>query len=101
MRHRTMLGAVLVAAISACKPDLPARLEPGQVVTLRGEIVAGVECPMLLAASGRRFSLAGNLGRFQPGDRVCVQGTIAGFSICMAGEATISMNAIAPEDSCR
>ena len=101
MRHRLVVSAVLVAAVVGCKGSLPAKLEPGTTVSVRGEIAAGVECPILIAMPDRRFSLSGDLGRFKAGDRVCVRGTIASMSMCMAGEATIAITAIAPEDSCR
>lgn len=101
MRRLFVLSVVLVAAVAGCKEDLPATLDPGQTVTLRGEIAAGAECPMLVVKPERRFSLAGELGHFKVGDRVCVHGTIAQMSMCMAGEATITIASIAPEDSCR
>lgn len=101
MRRLVMIGIVLAAAVMACKENLPTKLEPGQTFTVRGEIGAGAECPMLLVKPERRFSLSGDLGRFKAGDRVCVHGTVAQMSICMAGEATIDITTIAPEDSCR
>jgi hypothetical protein len=101
MRNAKPLLLLLVAGIAGgCREDLPTKLGPGQAVSLSGEIAAGVECPMLVAAAGRRFSLAGDLGRFKPGDRVCVKGKVAEMSFCMAGEATIAVEAIGPEDSC-
>lgn len=102
MRHFLPLGLALAAAFSGgCRENLPATLSPGQVVTIRGEIAAGVECPMLVASGGRRFSLSGDLGQFKPGDRVCVKGTVAQASFCMAGEATVEIGTIGPEDACR
>lgn len=101
MRRLAIVGVVLAAAVAGCKENLPAKLEPGQTVTVRGEIGTGVECPMLVVKPQRRFSLSGDLGRFGVGDRVCVHGTVAQMSTCMAGEATIAIAAIAPEDSCR
>lgn len=101
MRWLVIVGVVLAGGVAGCKQNLPAKVEPGQTVTVRGEIAAGAECPMLVARVDRRFSLSGDLGRFKAGDRVCVHGTIAQMSICMAGEATISILSIAPEDSCR
>lgn len=91
---------VLLVTIVGCRAELPVTLKPGQEVRTRGEIASGTECPMLVVGPGRRFSLAGELGRFRVGDRVCVHGTIAEMSMCMAGEATIAVAAIAPEDSC-
>ena len=101
-RGRLAVGVALVATMAACKQeDVQVSSKPGQRVTLRGELATGVECPMLVVSSDHRFSLSGDLGRFKAGDRVCVHGTIAAMSICMAGEATIAVTAIAPEDSCK
>ncbi|HKQ57081.1 MAG TPA: DUF5818 domain-containing protein [Candidatus Eisenbacteria bacterium] len=100
MRHHVLLWVFLMAVVG-CKDDLPPKLEPGQTVTLKGEIASGAECPMLIVTGGRRFSLGGDLGRFRPGDRVCVHGTVAAMSICMEGEGNIALQSIAPEDSCR
>ena len=101
MRRLITVGATLVAAVVGCREDLPVKLEPGQTVAVRGEIIAGAECPILVVKPERRLSLSGDLGRFKVGDRVCVHGTVAQMSMCMAGEATIAVAAIAPEDSCR
>jgi hypothetical protein len=62
--------------------------------------MAGVECPMIEVEGGRRFALGGSLGQFKAGDRVCLKGTVAAMSICMAGEATVSITAIGPENDC-
>lgn len=101
MSRQLVLAAVLVAALGSCKGTTPAKFAPGQAVMLEGEVGAGVECPILVLAGDRRVSLAGGLGRFVPGDRVCVRGTVAEMSMCMAGEATIEVLSIAPADSCR
>jgi Protein of unknown function (DUF5818) len=101
MRYLVIVVVALIAALAGCRENLPAKLEPGATVAVRGEITAGPECPMLVVEPERRFSLSGDLGRFKIGDRVCIHGTVAEMSICMAGEATINVTAIAPEDSCR
>jgi len=67
---------------------------------VQGEIESGAECPML-ATKDRRFSLAGDLGKFVAGDRVCVRGRVAENSFCMSGEATIAITTIAAENDCR
>ena len=100
MRRLVFAVVGLAGLVAACKQDLPARLGPGQDVTMRGAIGIGTECPMLVVGTERTFSLTGDLGRFKPGDRVCVHGTVAAMSVCMAGEATIAVLSIAPEDSC-
>jgi hypothetical protein len=46
-------------------------------------------------------ALAGSLGSFKTGDRVCVRGKIAGASICMAGDATLTIESIDTESTCR
>jgi len=99
MRRLACAGIVLAALAMGCK-DQRMQLAPGRTITVRGELAAGVECPMLVARDGRRYSVGGDLGRFKIGDRVCVKGTIAEVSFCMAGEATITIEAIGPEDSC-
>lgn len=45
----------------------------------------GVECPALRGEDGRLYTLAGDTGRFGPGDRVTVRGPIAEMSFCMQG----------------
>ena len=100
MRRLVIVGVVLVAAVVGCKENLPSKLDPNQTVTMRGELGAGTECPMLIVKPARRFSLSGDLGRFKAGDHVCVHGTVAQMSFCMEGEATIAIVSIAPQDSC-
>ncbi len=96
----TLIAAATLALLAGCRDDVPTKFEPGQTVTVRGTVAAGTECPQLVMTGDRRVSLAGSLGRFGVGDRVCVRGTVAGMSICMAGEATLEVNAIAHADSC-
>ena len=100
--HRAIVVLVSAVALMSCRPEGSdsAALEPGKVVAMRGTLGAGTECPTLTVEGGRMFSLAGDLGRFQAGDQVCVRGTIAEMSICMAGEATISVTSVAAADSC-
>jgi hypothetical protein len=98
-----MIGFLAIAAVvTGCREQtpLPAKMVPGATVTVRGRLAEGAECPMLIAANDRSFALGGDLGRFRTGDRVCVTGTVSEMSICMQGEATIAIQAIAPEDSC-
>jgi hypothetical protein len=62
------------------------RPKPAQPLTVRGTIVTGgSECALFRSDDGRRFSLTGNLGGFQPGDRVTVRGRVAELSTCMQG----------------
>lgn len=55
----------------------------------------GVECPALRGMDGRLYTLAGELGRFQPGDRVRVHGSEAQVSFCQQG-TTIDVSRIEP-----
>ena len=98
---RLWVAIVIVAAATAigCKQEsLP--LKPGQTHVVRGELIAGAECPMLVTTDGKRYSLIGELGRFKVGDRVCLKASIAQMSMCMAGEGTLAVEAIGPEDAC-
>ena len=104
MRVLTMLF-VIAAVVGGCneakEQPMPAKMVPGATITLKGKLTQGAECPLLVAANDRQFALGGDLGRFKTGDRVCVIGTVSEMSICMQGEATIAIQSIAPEDSCR
>lgn len=53
----------------------------------------GVECPALRSDGGKLYTLAGETGRFGPGDRVRVRGNRAQMSICQQG-ITISVESI-------
>lgn len=56
----------------------------------------GAECPALRGDDGKLYSLTpGAIGKFRPGDRVRVEGTLAEVSTCMKG-TTIVVSAIAP-----
>jgi len=85
---------VLLTAQRCDKSRPPGTLE------LRGVIEPGAECPMLVTKDGRRFSLAGDLQGFKPGDDVCVSGTRAEVSYCMAGEATVAVERIVAGKEC-
>lgn len=88
--------ALLLAQFYACAHRPPA----GEMLLVKGELTQGAECLMIVEKSGTRYSLTGNPGRFKIGDRVCVRGRVASASICMAGEATLSIQGIGPEDAC-
>jgi hypothetical protein len=54
----------------------------------------GAECPGLRGDDGKLYSLTpGAIGKFQPGDHVRVEGTVADVSTCMNG-TTIVVSAI-------
>jgi hypothetical protein len=98
---RSLLLLVLALGLvpgARCRPSAPP--EPGDSIVVAGVIEDGVECRILHASDGRRYALAGGTGRFVVGDTVCVRGTIAGVSFCMAGDAVISVAAVTTPDSC-
>jgi len=99
MRRWVVMSAVAATLVIGCKPE-SSPLKPGQTHTVRGELVTGVECPMIVTQDGHRYSLIGELGRFKIGDRVCLKGTIPQASYCMQGEATLEVEAIGAEDAC-
>ena len=99
MRHWVLVGVVAATLGIGCKQE-SSPLEPGQTHTVRGELVAGAECPMIVTTDGKRYSLIGELGRFKVGDRVCLRGSIPQASYCMQGEATLEVEAIGAEDDC-
>lgn len=91
-----------VAALIAANEGLdPRRLGIGQLIRMPGDIPSkpgndrievtgvitreGVECPALRSDRGELYTLAGDLGRFEPGDRVRVRGARPGVSICQQG----------------
>ena len=94
---RAGLAALLAAQLFGCAAHRPAA---GQIITVNGELTVGAECLMIISASGLKYSLTGNPDRFKIGDRVCIRGKVAETSICMAGEATISIQEIGPENDC-
>jgi LysM repeat protein len=63
-------------------------------VTVSGQIVKGVECPVLRSDDGRAYSLTGDLAGYRPGDRVSVIGRLTDVSVCMQGP-TIAVRRIA------
>lgn len=56
------------------------------VTRVIGELTdEGVECPALRADDGTLYTLAGDTGPFENGDRVQVEGRVSQMSICMQG----------------
>lgn len=69
---------------------------PESGITVVGTLTTeGVECPALRSDDGRLYTLAGNVGRFRPGDRVRIQGRRVEASFCQQG-TTIEVTRIAP-----
>src|ERR671930_274678 len=100
MGDRTRLALLPIATLallgaSRCeKPPEDAHLEPLVIVkgTLTGE---GVECPALRDQGGILYTLAGSIGSFRTGDRVCVKGHRVPVSSCQQG-ITIAVDWIGP-----
>ncbi len=88
-----MLALIAVALLAgACAEDAPPLREG--VVRIEGTLTnEGVECSAMRGEGGELYTLAGDLAGPNPGDRVCVEGTVAEFSICQQG-TTISVERI-------
>lgn len=68
--------------------------KPGAVITIRGTLTdEGVECQAMRAEGGALYTLTGDLGGLQTGDRVRVEGVVAEISFCQQG-TTINVSAI-------
>jgi LysM repeat protein len=64
---------------------VPPRM-PVETVAVAGVITdEGATCPAMRGSDGRLYTLAGDIGRVRPGDRVRVEGRIARASVCMQG----------------
>jgi hypothetical protein len=69
-----------------------------ELVTVRGTLTdEGVECQALRTAEGELYTLTGDLGGFETGAVVEVEGRIARFSICMQG-TTLTVESIESVD---
>lgn len=97
---RNLMIALTILMVVGSSAGCAHRMRPGGITTVRGELTAGAECLMIITKEGRRYSITGNPGTFKVGDRVCVRGRVVEVSICMAGEATVSIEAIGPENDC-
>jgi hypothetical protein len=65
-------------------------------VTIEGVLTnEGVTCPALRGDDGELYTIAGDIGELQPGQRVRVTGEVAEMSICMQG-ITIALGDITP-----
>lgn len=82
------------------QPAAGAEPATGKSLRVKGELTEGAECPILVTSDGRRLALGGDLGGFKAGQRVCVRGRLVEASICMAGDATLAIEAIGPEIEC-
>ncbi len=92
--------AALAAALVACAGSGGGAAEELSEVEVRGTLTGqGVECPALLGADGRLYTLAGDIGEAGPGDEICVRGRPAQMSICMQG-VTIVVSEVLPAEAC-
>jgi hypothetical protein len=65
-------------------------------VTIEGVLTdEGVTCPAMRGDDGELYTLAGDIGDLQPGQRVRVTGEVAEMSMCMQG-TTIRVGDISP-----
>jgi hypothetical protein len=62
--------------------DIPSE----NLFTVKGRLTNdGIECPTLRSSDGQIYTLAGSLGDYRAGDRVCVKGRRVDASHCMQG----------------
>lgn len=101
MKRYRFVAWIAVAITLGCASTAGHLAKPGKEIRANGLLSAGAECPMLEASDGHRYALAGSLENFKTGDRVCMRGKIAGASICMAGDATVTIESIEAESACR
>jgi hypothetical protein len=88
-----LVGGLLLGVAAAGGPEPTPEPPPGGLC-VEGVLTAeGVECPALRARDGVLYTLTGDLGRFQPGDRVRACGLEALMSICMQGR-TLGLTSI-------
>ena len=74
--------------------------EPGDFLTVKGTLTKeGVECPALRDTAGVLYTLAGPVGGFRPGDKVCVRGRRTEISTCQQG-ITLTVESIVPASRC-
>jgi hypothetical protein len=88
------LLALLLALSSLSLAAQDSKPEQGQgkqdMVTVVGTLTdEGVECQALRGRGNRLFTLTGDLGGFQAGDRVRVVGSVAEVSICQQGTTLV------------
>lgn len=78
-------GAIRPGIVIRLPGDREDRRDQGSI-SVAGIITGeGVECPTMRGPDGRLYTLAGDVGDFEPGDRVRVQGQRAEVSTCMQG----------------
>jgi hypothetical protein len=88
-----LLLGLAAAALSFSHMAVAQEAASGPIEVVGTLTEEGVECPAMRDDEGNLYTLAGDIGTFQSGDRVIVQGEIAEMSICMQG-TTISVTRI-------
>jgi hypothetical protein len=82
---RCVLAAALVA-VAATAASGNTHETMSEPVTIEGVLTdEGVTCPAMRGDDGELYTLAGDIGDLQPGQRVRVTGEVAEMSICMQG----------------
>jgi hypothetical protein len=90
----TVVAAVMVMAGTAAADGTQHGMS--DPVTIEGVLSdEGVTCPALRGDDGELYTIAGDIGELQPGQRVRVTGEVAEMSICMQG-TTIALGDITP-----
>jgi hypothetical protein len=92
-----MIVAGFLAVASPCTKE---RVHAPDTLAIKGTLTSeGVECPAMRGDDGVLYTLAGSLGNFRPGDKVCVRGKRAEVSYCMQG-ITVTVESIAAASQC-
>lgn len=97
----TNIQAILarVTLLLALALLLPALASAQMTIKVAGVLTdEGVECQALRGNDGQLYTLTGDLGDFETGDRVRVIGTVAEVSICQQG-TTIQVRSIKEDRS--
>ena len=77
-----VIVALTLGANCEEKSDTPTE----NTYTVKGRLTnEGVECPALRGQDGQLYTLAGSIGDYRAGDRVCVKGRRVDASHCMQG----------------
>lgn len=89
-------AAAIFIAVAAASASADSHEPMSDPVTIEGVLTdEGVTCPALRGDDGELYTLAGDIGDLQPGQRVRVTGEVAEMSMCMQG-TTIALHEIAP-----
>lgn len=92
--HLALAGAAIFIAVTAPFASADTHEPMSEAVTIEGVLTdEGVTCPALRGDDGELYTLAGDIGELQPGQRVRVTGEVAEMSMCMQG-TTIALGDI-------